>query len=199
MHTITQLCFQKVKNEPMHGTTLLTSWRSTPKQDSSQNVKDKFSTTITQHLFKNVSNILFQWRNLWNRWTLYDSLQYNTRAYSTHIPTFWISLLPTSNSTLKTEAAGSSKTLIHIYQPIWGHNPEGCNLNVQWHNKFHHMNVEREKNLAMLHVPYKHFQWTLTSISWLFHEKSNFTMSNVPHNHFKRCLSYSPYLMCSAD
>jgi len=53
-----------------------------------------------------------------------------------------------------------------------GHNPEGCNLNVQGHGNFHLMNVAREKNLAMLHVPYEHFQWTLTSISWLFHEKS---------------------------
>ena len=131
----------------MHGTMLLTSWRSTSKQNSSQNVKDKFSTTIIQYFFFfcNVSNSLFQWRNLRHMLTLYDSLRYNTKAYSTHIPTFWISLLPPSDSTLKTEAAGSSKTLIHIYHTIWGHNPEGCNLNVQRHDNFHLRNVEREK------------------------------------------------------
>lgn len=41
-------------------------------------------------------------------------------------------LLPPS-PTLKTEATGTSKTLVHIYQATWQHIPQDFNLNIHHH------------------------------------------------------------------
>lgn len=181
----------------MHGTSFLASWRSTSKQVSRQNVNDKFSTTTTQDFFF-TCNSLFQWRNLWNilsmilcdttpERTVHTS-QHSGLAYCPHQILPWrqkLQVLPKLwYTSTKLYGFTTQKAVTLIFSDM--------GTSISWM-------LKEKKNLAMLHVPYEHFQRTLTSISWLFHEKSNFTMSNVPHNHCKQCLSYSTYLMCSAD